>query len=182
MKYATSCGLLLLCVLSVGCSIFDSDVPPDVILAHEASNQIIESQAANERDLILAYEADLDAAFTQHENERLDAALSSGKYDTPDKVKGLVNALEANRTRRRADAEKRKAAFFATIASNCKSAQALSEATRRYIDDISDRRKALAPILEHFKPAPDADPKPIDPIIRPREVPSGSITNSGASS
>lgn len=165
------CVVLLSCC---GCSLFESDVPPDVILAHEASAQIIEDQAANERDLILAYEADLDAAYTQHENERLERELASGKHDTPDKVKALVIALDQNRVRRRADAERRKAAFFATIASNCTSAKALSEATRRYIDDISDQRKALAPILEHFKPKPADQPKPIAPLVQP-EPPRGNV-------
>lgn len=151
--FLASLGLLILVgLLLTGCGLFKSEVPPEVIAANEGQATINEMQAANTVDLINAYEADLMAAYDAQSQERLDALLAKGGYDTPEKVKALVLAFSTNRDRYRAESEARKAKFTAVCAANAKSAKALTDATRKYMDSLGDERKNLAAVIKAITP------------------------------
>ena len=159
--------ILAAVVLSPGCGIFESDVPPDVIAASEGQAQVIEGMGANQKALILAYDADLRNAYRAHAKERLDAKIKSGAYDTPEKVAALVADYESNNARWNAELDKKRDEFLSICAHNVQTGKSLNDATRRYLDFLSESRAKLHEVLETINPkkpsATGADPGPTGP-------------------
>lgn len=144
--------LAFLLFAATGCGIFESDVPTEVVGACEGQSQIIEAQAQNEVDLINWYEAKLVEFADQHSKERLDTILASGTVKTSEDIKKLVLEFNENRDAYVAESAARKAKYLAVCASNAKSAKALNDATRKYLDSLGNERQRLKEVIDAIKP------------------------------
>lgn len=173
-----SITLLATIALLPGCGLFESEVPPDVIAASEGQAQIIEMQGANTKALILAYDADLRAAYDAHSRERLNAMLATGQYDTPAEVTTLLDQYESNRARYHGELNAKRDEFLGVCANNIETGKTLNDATRRYLDFLSESRARLQEVLNTIKGAPPPVAIPPEPVSPQPTTQPSNITRS----